>query len=350
MTGSWWHMPVAEWDQAMLLAAQQRQSELTKPAGALGRLEELAIQLAAMQGSERPDMTLPWITVFAADHGVVEEGVSAFPQSVTGEMLRNFAEGGAAICVLARHLGATLSVMELGLAIPIAPLAGVEHRPIAPGTANFSNQTAMSAEQCLQALQAGREAVLAVHGADLFIGGEMGIGNSTSACALASALLGVPAAQLVGPGTGLTGAAIEHKRQVVERGLALHAGNLNSPLSALAHLGGLEIAALCGAYIAAAQRGLPVLVDGYISSVAALCASRLNPGCRNWMLFSHRSAEPGHTLILQALAATPLLDLGMRLGEGSGAAVAVPLLRTACALHNQMATFTQAAVTGQQPC
>lgn len=350
MSRYWWLAPVATWDQTMLLAAQQRQRELTKPAGALGRLEDLAIQLAAMQGRAQPQLSAPWITVFAADHGVVEEGVSAYPQSVTGEMLRNFASGGAAICVLARDLGATLRVMELGLAIAVAPLAGVEHRPIAPGTANFSRQAAMSAEQCLLALQAGREAVLAAHNADLFIGGEMGIGNTTSACALASALLGVPAAQLVGPGTGLAAAQVEHKRQLVERGLALHAAVLDSPLAALAHLGGLELAALCGAYLAAAQRGLPILVDGYISSVAALCATRMNPGCRSWMLFSHRSAEPGHSVILQALTATPLLDLGMRLGEGSGAAVAVPLLRSACALHNQMATFAEAAVSGRQPC
>lgn len=348
--GPWWNAPVAQWDQAVLLEAQQRQSELTKPAGSLGQLETLAVQLAAMQGSDQPAVEAPWITIFAADHGVMAENVSAYPQAVTGEMLRNFSRGGAAICVLARHLGATLKVMDLGLAVPIRALSNVEHRFIAPGTANFCRAPAMTTEQCLEAINVGQEAVLAINKADLFIGGEMGIGNSTSACALASALLGRPAALLVGPGTGLSKAGIEHKLRVIQRGLLRHAAYLRDPLAALARLGGLEIAALTGAYLAAAQRGLPMLVDGYISSVAALCATRLNPGCREWMLFSHRSAEPGHTLVLQALQASPLLDLGMRLGEGSGAAVAVPLLRAACALHNQMATFAQADVSDRQPC
>ena len=348
--GNWWAAPVAEWQQEVQAAAVLRQTKLTKPAGALGQLETLAIELAAMQGQEQPGIQAPWICVFAADHGVTEEGVSAYPQAVTGQMLGNFARGGAAICVLAEQLGATLRVMELGLASAVTALSQVEHRPIAPGTANFSRTAAMTDEQCRQALQAGRDAVSAAAAADLFIGGEMGIGNSTSACALASALLELPAAQLVGPGTGLDVAGVTHKLQVVERGLALHAAHLSDPLTALACLGGLEIAALAGAYMAAAQRGMPVLVDGYISSVAALCAVRLNPGCRQWMLFSHRSAEPGHALVLQAMQANPLLDLGMRLGDGSGAAVAVPLLRAACALHNRMATFAEAAVSDRPSC
>ncbi len=350
MSRPWWSAAVAQWDQAALLEAQQRQSELTKPTGSLGQLETLAVQLAAMQGSDQPAIEAPWITIFAADHGVMAENVSAYPQSVTGEMLRNFSQGGAAICVLARHLGATLKVMDLGLAVPIRSLSNVEHRFIAPGTANFCRAPAMTTEQCLEAIRVGQEAVLAIDKADLFIGGEMGIGNSTSACALASALLGRPAALLVGPGTGLSKSAMEHKLRVIQRGLLRHAAHLREPLAALSRLGGLEIAALTGAYLAAAQRGIPMLIDGYISSVAALCATRLNPGCREWMLFSHRSAEPGHTLVLQALQASPLLDLGMRLGEGSGAAVAVPLLRAACALHNQMATFAQADVSDRQPC
>ncbi|MFN3580498.1 MAG: nicotinate-nucleotide--dimethylbenzimidazole phosphoribosyltransferase [Pseudomonas sp.] len=350
LSANWWTAPVAEWQPEMLHAAELRQAQLTKPSGALGQLEALAIELAAMQGREQPGIEAPWICVFAADHGVAEEGVSAYPQAVTGQMLGNFARGGAAICVLAEQVGASLRVMNLGLAAPVSALSQVEHRPIAPGTANFTRAAAMTDDHCKQALQAGRDAVSAAVAADLFIGGEMGIGNSTSACALASALLGQSAEQLVGPGTGLNAAGVEHKLQVIQRGLALHVAHLSDPLAALTRLGGLEIAALAGAYIAAAQRGLPVLVDGYISSVAALCAVRLNPGCRQWMLFSHRSAEPGHALVLQALQAKPLLDLGMRLGEGSGAAVAVPLLRAACALHNRMATFAEAAVSDKQSC
>lgn len=343
----WWQAAAMEAGALHRQQAAERQGELTKPAGSLGRLEELAIQLAGLQGRADPAVDRVHITVFAADHGIAGEGVSAFPQSVTGEMLRNFANGGAAICVLARSLGATLSLVDLGLAEPVGPLPGVQHLHLGRGTANMCSQPAMTAEQCVLALQAGRDVAFVAHaaGAQLFIGGDMGIGNTSSACALASALLKMPPAALVGPGTGLDGAGVAHKLARIETALTLHAPALNSPLEILQHLGGLEIAALAGAYLAAAQQGIAVLVDGYISSVAALCAVRLNPGCRPWLLFSHRSAEPGHQLILQALQATPVLDLGMRLGEGSGAAVAVPLLRAACALHNEMATFCEASVS-----
>ncbi|KKO01515.1 hypothetical protein LCGC14_0117290 [marine sediment metagenome] len=330
--------------------ATTRQRQLTKPPGSLGELERLAVQLASMQKRQTPRVERICITLFAGDHGVVEEGVSAFPQSVTGQMLRNFASGGAAISVLARELSATLKVIDLGLAEAIAPLQGVTHLNIARGTANFTRKAAMTVAQFVQAMDAGHHAAheASIQQSDLFIGGEMGIGNSTSACALASVLLQVPPGQLVGPGTGLDVGGVQHKLGVVQTGIELHRGCCDSPVDALTRLGGLEIAALCGSYIAAAQLGLPILVDGYISSVAALCATRISPGTRAWMLFGHRSAEPGHALVLQALDASPLLDLGMRLGEGSGAAVAVPLLRAACALHNQMATFAEAAVSAKQ--
>lgn len=347
-TATWWQAAAAVPDAAMMQTAAERQSQLTKPAGSLGRLEELAIQLAGLQGSAAPAVDQVHISVFAADHGIAAVGVSAFPQSVTGEMLRNFASGGAAICVLARSLGATLRVVDLGLAEPVESLPGVQHLNLAPGTANICSQPAMAVEQCALALQAGREAVLAASGAQLFIGGDMGIGNTSSACALACALLALPPAALVGPGTGLDGAGMVHKAARITAALDLHAPALKSPLDILQRLGGLEIAALAGAYLAAAQQGIAVLVDGYISTVAALCAVRLNPTCRPWLLFSHQSAEPGHLIILHALDATPVLNLGMRLGEGSGAAVAVPLLRAACALHNEMATFSEAAVSERQ--
>ncbi|UAW97098.1 nicotinate-nucleotide--dimethylbenzimidazole phosphoribosyltransferase [Halopseudomonas nanhaiensis] len=351
MTCSWWEGAAAVPDEERQLHATARQTELTKPPGSLGRLEEVAITLAALQGRERPDAERLAIHIFAADHGVVAEGVSAFPQAVTGQMLANFANGGAAINVLARCLNAHLRVFDLGLAAPVEPLAGVSQLNIAPGSTNFCSAPAMTDAHCNQALEAGRDALDAAvaDGLDIYIAGEMGIGNTTSACALASALLTLAPRDLVGPGTGLDARGVERKLAVIERGLALHKQRTDAPFDALACLGGLEIAALTGAYVRAAQRGVPVLVDGYICSVAALCAVRLNATVRPWLLFGHRSAEPGHRHVLEALAAKPLLDIDMRLGEASGAAAAVPLLRLACALHNDMATFAEAAISSGSP-
>lgn len=346
MATEWWLEAVAQVDHQEREQAQQRQMQLTKPQGALGRLEQLAIRLAGWQGNARPQLERVWISVFAGDHGVALEGVSTVPQAVTGQMLRNFANGGAAISVMARQLGATLDLRDLGLAVPIEPLPGVHHLNLAPGSANLLHEPALTAELCRQALLAGRQAVLdaAGQGAQLFIAGEMGIGNTTPACAMASLLLEQPVAALVGPGTGLDAAGLRHKTAVIEAALRLHRPHCHGALDVLQRLGGLEIAAIAGACLAAAQQGIPLLVDGYICSTAALCATRLNPACRDWMLFGHRSAEPGHAAVLAALQAKPLLELDMRLGEGTGAAAAVPLLRMACALHNDMATFAEAAV------
>ncbi|MCY1351989.1 Nicotinate-nucleotide--dimethylbenzimidazole phosphoribosyltransferase [compost metagenome] len=345
---NWWQQPVRALDAAACERALARQAQLTKPAGALGRLEALAVQLAAMQGRERPRLERPWIAVFAGDHGVVEEGVSAYPQAVTGQMLRNFVGGGAAISVLARQLGAPLAVIDLGSADPALDLPGVRHLRLGAGTANFLRQPALSHAQLDAALAAGRDCVRDID-ADLFIGGEMGIGNTTAASALACALLGCPPVELAGPGTGLDAAGVRHKAAVIGRALALHGEHCGEPQEALRRLGGFEIAALAGAYLACAQRGLPALVDGLICTVAALCAVRLNPACHDWLLFAHRGAEPGHARVLAALDAEPLLELGLRLGEGSGAALAVPLLQLACRLHDEMATFGEAAVAERSP-
>ncbi|MDO1527747.1 nicotinate-nucleotide--dimethylbenzimidazole phosphoribosyltransferase [Fulvimonas sp. R45] len=339
--------PCLEPDAACAAAARARQAQLTKPPGSLGALEDAAVQLAALQRTAAPAVERVWIGVFAGDHGVAAEGVSAFPQAVTGEMLRNFAGGGAAIAVLARALGATLEVVNLGCVNDPGEIAGVRRAVIAPQTANFCTAPAMTPAQLDAALAAGadsvRQAVAA--GAQLFIGGEMGIANTTAATALACALLDEPPLALAGAGTGLDAAGVAHKRAVVERALARHAGAA-SPLEKLRRLGGFEIAALAGACLAAAQAGVPMLVDGFIATAAALAAVRIQPGVRDWLLFAHRSHERGHARLLDALHATPLLDLGLRLGEGSGAAAAVPLLRLACALHNGMATFAQAGVSG----
>ncbi|KMN18485.1 nicotinate-nucleotide--dimethylbenzimidazole phosphoribosyltransferase [Pseudomonas weihenstephanensis] len=346
MNTPWWLLPCKSVDLDVQQAAAERQQQLTKPAGSLGQLEAVAIQLAGLQGQLKPRVDHLWIAIFAGDHGVVAEGVSAYPQAVTGQMLHNFVNGGAAISVLARQLGAQLDVVDLGTVSPMLNLAGVRHVQLGAGTANFANGPAMTDAQGLKALQAGRDSVLRAReqGCQLFIGGEMGIGNTASASAVASALLQCPASLLTGPGTGLDAAGVSHKARVIERALAFHAGLLDDPLQALFHLGGFEIAALAGAYVACAQAGVVALVDGFICTVAAMVAVRLNPECRQWLIFSHRGAEQGHRHVLESLEAEPLLDLGLRLGEGSGAALAVPLLRLACDLHAQMATFAEAAV------
>ncbi|QXH48182.1 nicotinate-nucleotide--dimethylbenzimidazole phosphoribosyltransferase [Pseudomonas xanthosomatis] len=346
MTQMWWRDACQPLDTAAMDQARARQQQLTKPAGSLGQLEGLAIRLAGLQGRERPALEQVAITIFAGDHGVVAEGISAYPQAVTGQMLGNFVNGGAAISVLARQLGATLELVDLGTIDLALQLPGVHHLRLGAGTANFARQPAMTDPQLAAALQAGRDSGLraAAQGAQLFIGGEMGIGNTTAAAALASTLLGCPAHELSGPGTGLDSAGVRHKAEVIERALILHGLRPDQPLQALGCVGGFEIAALAGAYLACAQQGVAVLVDGFICSVAALVAVRLNPQCQPWLLFAHQGAEPGHKALLAALEAEPLLALGLRLGEGSGAALAVPLLRLACALHGQMATFAEAAV------
>jgi nicotinate-nucleotide--dimethylbenzimidazole phosphoribosyltransferase len=326
--------------------ARERQVQLTKPPGSLGLLEELGVRLAAMQGSVRPVLDRVSITVFAADHGVAAEGVSAFPKEVTREMLRNFVQGGAAISVLARELNARLEVVDVGVILPLEDSRGLVLARVGAGTANFVLEPAMTKTELIAALRVGAEAATRarVAGAQLFIGGEMGIGNTTAASSMACALLNASPKVMVGPGTGLNKKGMEHKRAVVAASLALHGAALDGPLETLRRLGGFEIAALVGAYLYAAAGGLPVLVDGFIASVAALLAVRLHPACADWLIYAHRSAEPGHRLVLKALQARPILDLSMRLGEGSGAAMAVPILRAACALHREMATFEEAGI------
>jgi len=346
------HLPPSWTQQLPTLNAQsarlatERQQVLTKPPGSLGQLEQLAIQLAGLQGTEQPTVDPVQITIFAGDHGVCEEGVSAFPQAVTAQMIANFAGGGAAISVLAKQLGASLEVVNLGTVGNVPALPGVRDERIASATANLAVTGAMTGDQVRAALASGDAAAERAAHANcrLFIGGDMGIGNTTSAAALACALLGAAPERLVGPGTGLDRTGVSRKSQVVARALARH-GDSTDPLTVLASLGGFEIAALTGALLGCAARGIPVLVDGYIVSVAALLGVHQQPGLRDWLLFAHRSAEPGHARVLDALNARPLLDLGMRLGEGSGAAVAISLLRSACALHNGMASFADAGVS-----
>lgn len=343
---SWFLNPAQTIHHEAWAAAQAHQQQLTKPVGSLGVLEQIAARFAGFQGGVLPHIEAVNVVVFAADHGVCGRGVSAFPQAVTGQMVANFAAGGAAINVLSRHLGARLQVVNVGTVDPLPTLPDVLDRRVAAGTQDFCAGPAMTDDQCRQALLVGREQVQAngAGGIQLCIGGEMGIGNTTSAAAIYSALLNLPARQTVGPGTGLNQEGVLVKQNVVDDALTLHREVLQDPWLVLVHLGGFEIAALVGLYIASAQQGVPVLVDGFISTAAALLANALNPSVSSWFVYSHCSAEPAHQLALQALDARPLLDLGMRLGEGSGAALAVPLIQSALALHREMATFTDAGV------
>lgn len=340
----WYHRAAAGCNESSRIDARQHSDSLTKPPGSLGRLESLVIDLAGLQANPLPSIERIAISIFAADHGVAREGVSAFPQVVTGEMIRNFSSGGAAITVLARQLAASFSVVNVGTVKPLEVMPNVRDRRIAAGTENFAEAPAMTAEQCLQALTVGREVVAELGEIDLFIGGEMGIANTCSASAVASSLLKQEASLLVGEGTGVDADGLVLKAQVINRALALH-GDQDNPLAILECMGGFEIAALTGAYIAAAQKSIPVLVDGFICSVAASVAVAINSSIRPWLIFSHQSAEAGHQRVLQALDAQPLLQLDMRLGEGSGAAMAVPLLKMACAMHREMASFEGAGVS-----
>jgi nicotinate-nucleotide--dimethylbenzimidazole phosphoribosyltransferase len=287
------------------------------------------------------------VIVFAGDHGVAAEGVSAYPAAVTAQMMRNFATGGAAVCVLARASGAEVEVVDVGVDADLGGLAGVIHAKVRRGTRNFLHDAAMTPDEVEAALEAGRAAVrrAATGWADAIGLGEMGIGNTTSAAALLSALTGAPPSQTVGAGTGISGETLEHKRRVVERALFRHRDLLGDPLGALGAVGGLEIAALAGAALEARQAGIAVVVDGFISTVAVLVATRIDPSVASHLFFAHRSPERGHGLALEALGARPLLDLEMRLGEGSGAAMALPILRAAGRIMREMATFSGAGVS-----
>ncbi|MDC5296557.1 nicotinate-nucleotide--dimethylbenzimidazole phosphoribosyltransferase [Acinetobacter baumannii] len=348
---NWWLESVKQPNLDAKQQAEQHQLQLTKPTGALGDLEQIAITLASLQSNAHPQVSHPWIAIFAGDHGVVEENISAYPQAVTRQMLQNFTTGGAAISVIAKYHQAHLQVIDCGTVGEAYEYAGVERQCIRAGTANFAKQAAMNADECRAALELGKKSVdtAKANRADIYIAGEMGIGNTCSASALACLLLNDTAEQLTGVGTGIGADQLRHKIEVIEKAIELHHKHvIGDVFKTLCAVGGLEIAAIVGAYIRCAQVGLPVIVDGFISSVAALCAVRMNPQVRDWMLFGHQSAEYGHRRILQELNADPILNMNLRLGEGSGAGAALALVKMACALHNQMATFAQAAVSGNK--
>lgn len=348
---NWWlndcKMPSNEAQQAAI----QRQLQLTKPTGSLSALENVAIQLAGLQHKVQPNIDFPWITIFAGDHGVMAENISAYPQAVTRQMLQNFATGGACISVIAKEYHAKLQVIDCGSVGEAYEYAGVERHCIRAGTANFSKTIAMTEQQCAAAMQLGADSVDQAFqaGASIYVAGEMGIGNTCSASAIACFLLNEPAEQLTGVGTGIREEQLNHKKHLINQALSLHRDYVGQdPFKALCAVGGLEIAAMTGAYIRCAQVGLAMVIDGFISTASALVAVELNPQVRHWMLFGHQSAEYGHRRLLERLKAEPLLQLNLRLGEGSGAGASLGLIKLACRLHNDMATFAEAAVIGEK--
>jgi len=347
------HFPlIADITNAPLTQAlQHKLDHKTKPLGSLGRLENLALTLGQILGTHTPVLEQPQMVVFAGDHGLAARGVSAFPSDVTWQMVENFLAGGAAVSVLARQHGLTLSVVDCGVARDIAPRDAAPGQPrlllrkVAPGTQDASTGPAMSAAQCAQALANGIELVRELPGNVLLLG-EMGIANTSVASLLLARLCGLPIAECTGAGTGLDAAGIERKRAVLQQALDANAA-ATSPMDALAALGGYEVATMVGAVLQAAQERRVIVVDGFITSAAVLVASRLQPGVRQRCVFAHRSGERAHGLMLEQLQAEPLLDLGLRLGEGSGAALAWPLLPSACAILREMASFEAAGVSEQ---
>lgn len=326
--------------------ARMRQQQLTKPAGSLGRLEDIAVQIAGITQQPLPSIERKAVIVMAGDHGVTSEGVSAYPSAVTPQMVQNFLQGGAAINALARYVGARVIVVDVGVA------ADIQHphllsRKVAFGTANMAIEPAMTRAQMLEAIQVGMNVLDAQvdQGIDLVATGDMGIGNTTASSAIAAALLQAPVALVTGYGTGINDEQLAHKIQVIERALERNVPDPHDPLDVLMKVGGLEIAGLVGVIVAAASQRIPIVIDGFISGAAALIAAELHPGICGYLLAGHTSVERGHRLILDRLGLSPLLDLKLRLGEGTGAVLAMSIIEAALHIHREMATFEEAGVS-----
>ncbi|WP_240374294.1 nicotinate-nucleotide--dimethylbenzimidazole phosphoribosyltransferase [Bacillus piscicola] len=337
-----WNLQIPQWNKETEEKTAAYIDALTKPPGSLGRLEKIAAKLAGMTGDAFPEVDPAGILVFAADHGIVEEGVSAFPQEITAKMAQNFLHGGAAINVFAKQIGAHFQLIDIGMAENLHA-SGIISRKINNGTANFLKENAMTKEEAVAAIQAGKDAAeTMIHskGIKCLILGEMGIGNTSASSAVTAALSGKSIREVTGPGTGLSKERLHEKQRILEQALENRNVDSNDPIDVLTKVGGFEIAGMAGAMLAAAAARVPVLVDGFISSTAALTAQALAPRAADYMFIGHRSAEPGHTAAIDMLAKEPLLDLEMRLGEGTGAALAFPILQAACAMVREMATFS----------
>lgn len=335
-------------DETAMAKAQTRQNLLTKPAGSLGRLEKLSVQLAGITGQALPKVDRKAVIVLAGDHGVVAEGVSAYPSEVTAQMVLNFLRGGAAINVLARQVGARVIVADVGVAAELPDHPDLLSRNIAHGTANMARQPAMSREQAACAVETGIEIVLneVKRGLDLVATGEMGIGNTTPASAITAVYTGLPVEQVTGRGTGVDDAGLARKVDVIRRALVLHQPDPHDPLGVLAAVGGFEIGAIAGVCLGAAAHRVPVVVDGFISAAGALIAAALCPEAEPYLIASHLSVERGHGPLWETLGLQPLLDMDLRLGEGTGAVLAMHLIEAACRILAEMATFADAGVSG----
>ena len=334
-------------DGAAEKEARRRLDQLTKPPGSLGRLEDLLVRLCAIQGTCPPSLRDPVIFTLVGDHGVVAQGVSAYPQIVTAQMVENFLTGGAAVNVLARHAGARVVVADLGVATPLPDHPALRSHKVGAGTKDMTRGPAMTRAEAVQAIEAGIALVEEERGrgADLVGTGEMGIGNTTAASALVATLTGASAESVTGPGTGVDGEGRRRKVEAVRRALEMNRPDPADPLETLAKVGGFEIAGLVGVILAGAAHRLPVVLDGFIAGAAALVAARLKPDVHGALIAAHRSSEPGHSRVLDALGLEPCLDLAMRLGEGTGAALCISLARAACAVFLEMATFKSAGVS-----
>lgn len=336
-------------DEPAMNAVRQRQEQLTKPVGSLGRLEEISVRVAGIQGRTRPQTARKTIVVMAADHGVTQEGVSAFPAEVTPQMVLNFLRGGAAINVFARQVGAKVVVVDMGVATDLPRHPDLVNRKVAYGTANLAQQPAMSQEQTLLAVRHGIELAqeLAAN-SDLLATGDMGIGNTTASSAIVAAFTNLPVAHVTGRGTGLDDAGLQNKVKIIERALQLHQLNAENPLEILTKVGGFEIAGLVGLIFGAASARVPIIIDGFISSAAALIATEWFPPVRNYLIAAHNSVEIGHRAMLERMELSPLLNLNLRLGEGTGAALAMSMVEAAVLALNEMATFSEAGVSDGQ--
>lgn len=335
-------------DEASMAVARAHQGRLTKPPGSLGRLEDMSIRVAGITRRGRPSIGDKAIIVCAGDHGVVAQGVSAYPQDVTGQMVQNFLAGGAAINVLARHVGARVIVVDAGVASELAPSPGLMLRKVGRGTADITQGPAMTREQAVQAIEVGIEIleIEAARGLSIVATGDMGIGNTTPSSAIVAALTGLPAETVTGRGTGITDEQLSLKASVIEKALALNQPDPDDGLDVLAKVGGFEIGAIAGVVLGAAAHSIPVVVDGFISTAGALIAGSLVPVARDYMIAAHASAEAGHGAALNHLGLRPCLDFGMRLGEGTGAALVMSMVEAACKVLNEMATFESAGVSG----
>jgi nicotinate-nucleotide--dimethylbenzimidazole phosphoribosyltransferase len=340
---------IRAFDESLRATVRQAIDIKTKPPGSLGRIEALALKMALCQNSTNPQADPARLFIFAADHGLTAEGVSAWPSEVTTQMVLNFLSGGAAANVFARTNGVDITVVDAGVIGDLPDHANLRRAGIRKGTANAMQSDAMSAHELQQALEFGANlAKQAVKdGARVILLGEMGIGNTSSATLLAHTIHGLDIDMLTGPGAGLDADGVDRKAEILKRVAARKPGTLD-PVAALAAFGGLEIACIAGALIGAASAGAVVLVDGFIASAGAMCALKARPEAADYTVFSHRSKEPGHRAMMQAIGADPLVDLELRLGEGTGALLAFPLLRNACAMLNEMATFESAGVSGKQ--